>query len=77
MVAKLTAKLTPKRIGTGLVLGGLCLALGACGVRGSLDPPSAAKASGTAKSAEAAATGPASAAPPKPHEGFILDPLLR
>jgi predicted small lipoprotein YifL len=71
------AKLTPRSIGTGLVVAGLCLGLAACGVRGSLDPPSAAKASGTAKSAEAAGTQPDSAAPPKPHEGFILDPLLR
>jgi len=59
------------------MISGLCLSLGACGVRGSLDPPPDAKAAGTAKSAEAAGTGPGSAAPPKPHEGFILDPLLR
>ena len=51
--------------------------LGACGVRGSLDPPPSAKASGTAKSAEAAGTQPDSAAPPKPHDTFVLDPLLR
>jgi predicted small lipoprotein YifL len=76
-MAKLTPRLTSKRIGMGLALAGLCLGLAACGVRGSLDPPSAAKATGTAKSAEAAATGPDSAAPPKPHEGFVLDPLLR
>jgi predicted small lipoprotein YifL len=55
----------------------LALSVGACGVRGSLDPPPSAKAAGTAKSAEAAGTQPDSAAPPKPHEGFILDPLLR
>jgi predicted small lipoprotein YifL len=63
------------------VIVGLCLGLGvglaACGVRGSLDPPPDAQASGTAKSAEAAGTGPDSAAPPKPHDGFVLDPLLR
>jgi hypothetical protein len=46
-------------------------------VRGALDPPPDAKANGTAKSAESAGTQPDSAAPPKPHEGFILDPLLR
>jgi hypothetical protein len=46
-------------------------------VRGSLDPPPSAKATGTAKSAEASGTQPDSAAPPKPHDGFILDPLLR
>lgn len=56
---------------------GLGLGLGACGVRGSLDPPPEAKVDGTAKSAESAGTQPGSAAPPKPHEGFILDPLLR
>ncbi len=69
--------LTPRSISAGLVIAGLCLGLAACGVRGSLDPPPQAKASGTAKSAEAAGTQPDSAAPPKPHEGFILDPLLR
>jgi predicted small lipoprotein YifL len=70
-------RLKPSRIGAGLLIAGLCFGLGACGVRGSLDPPPDAKAAGTAKSAEAAGTGPDSAAPPKPHEGFILDPLLR
>jgi hypothetical protein len=40
-------------------------------------PAASAKAAGTAKSAEASGTQPDSAAPPKPHEGFILDPLLR
>jgi predicted small lipoprotein YifL len=58
-------------------MAGLCLGLAACGVRGSLDPPPAAQAAGTATSAEAAGTQPGSAAPPKPHDGFILDPLLR
>ena len=61
----------------GLALAAICLALGACGVRGSLEPPPSAKASGTAKSAAASGTQPDSAAPPKPHESFILDPLLR
>ncbi|MEI9900761.1 MAG: hypothetical protein WDN31_12280 [Hyphomicrobium sp.] len=50
---------------------------GGCGVRGSLDPPPSAAAAGTAKSASASGTQPDSAAPPKPHQGFILDPLLR
>jgi predicted small lipoprotein YifL len=68
---------TPKATIAALVAAGLCLGLGACGVRGSLDPPPSAKAAGTAKSAEAAGTQPESAAPPKPHDGFILDPLLR
>jgi len=69
--------LTPKATIAALVAAGLCLGLGACGVRGSLDPPPSAAASGTAKSAEASGTQPDSAAPPKPHDGFILDPLLR
>ena len=80
-VEDMLVSLTPRSIGAGLVIAGLCLGLGlglsACGVRGSLDPPPGAKAAGTAKSAEAAGTQPDSAAPPKPHEGFILDPLLR
>jgi predicted small lipoprotein YifL len=71
------ATLTPKAMLAALVAGGLCLGLGACGVRGSLDPPPSAKAAGTAKSAEASGTQPDSAAPPKPHESFVLDPLLR
>jgi predicted small lipoprotein YifL len=58
-------------------VGGLTLAVAGCGVRGSLDAPPHAQAAGTAKSAEAAGTQPGSAAPPKPHESFILDPLLR
>ncbi|MFA5901101.1 MAG: hypothetical protein WC829_18530 [Hyphomicrobium sp.] len=69
--------LTPKAMFAALLAAGLCLGFGGCGVRGSLDPPPSAKAAGTAKSAEAAGTQPDSAAPPKPHEGFILDPLLR
>lgn len=52
-------------------------ALAGCGVKGPLDPPAQAKAEGEAKSAEAAAAGQNSAAPPKPHEPFVLDGLLR
>jgi len=48
-----------------------------CGVRGSLEAPQAAKASGTATSPEDADPGEGSAAGPKPHRGFILDGLLR
>jgi predicted small lipoprotein YifL len=48
-----------------------------CGVKGPLEPPPGAKAAGTAKSAEAADPGKNSDAPPKPHESFLLDPLLR
>lgn len=62
---------------TGALAALLALSLAGCGVRGSLEAPAEAKAAGTAKSPEAAATGSNSAAPPKPHEGFILDGLLR
>ncbi len=48
-----------------------------CGVKGPLEPPPGAKASGTAKSADAVDPGKNSDAPPKPHESFLLDPLLR
>ncbi len=48
-----------------------------CGVRGPLEPPPQAAAEGAVKSAEAGAAGENSAAKPKPHEDFILDPLLR
>jgi predicted small lipoprotein YifL len=51
--------------------------LGACGVKGALQPPPEAKADGTAKSADSADAGDNSAAKPKPHDNFILDPLLR
>lgn len=62
----------------GLVVVALAaMPLAACGKRGPLDPPAVAKAEGEAKSAEAADAGENSAAPPKPHEPFILDGLLR
>jgi len=61
----------------GLVMAALGLSLSACGVRGPLEPPPAAEATGTARSAEAHDPGPDSEAPRKKHEGFILDPLLR
>ena len=51
--------------------------VGACGTRGALEAPAEAKAEGEAKSAQAADPGTNSAAKPKPHEPFILDPLLR
>lgn len=60
-----------------LALGFAAGGLGACGVKGALEPPPLAKAEGEAKSADSADAGANSAAKPKPHEGFILDPLLR
>ncbi len=64
---------------TAAVLAVAAAGLSACGVKGPLEPPggSAAVASGEAKSAESADPGSNSAAPKKPHEPFILDPLLR
>lgn len=66
-----------RQIGIGVMLAGLAFGLAACGVRGSLDAPPSAKAAGTARSAEASGTQPDSAAPRKPHEGFILDGLIQ
>lgn len=68
---------TFKVIRVGLVMAALGLSLSACGVRGALDPPPDAKATGATRSAEAQDPGPNSEAPRKKHEGFILDPLLR
>lgn len=64
-------------IKTSAVLILMTLLLAGCGVKGSLDAPAEAKASGTATSAASSDAGTNSAAPPKPHRGFILDGLLR
>ena len=53
----------------------LALTLAGCGVRGSLDAPSAAGASETATAVSG--QGKAEGAAPKAHKGFILDGLLR
>ncbi len=53
------------------------LGFAGCGVKGPLEAPEEAKAAGDAKSAEAADPGPHSEAPQKPHDSFLLDPLLR
>lgn len=60
-----------------LLVAGCALALGACGIKGPLEPPAAASETGTAKSAEAGASGENTAAKPKPHEPFILDGIIR
>lgn len=59
------------------LVGAACASFGGCGVKGPVEPPPAAKAAGDAKSPNAQAAGQNSDAPPKPHESFILDPLLR
>lgn len=55
----------------------LATLLAGCGVRGSLEAPSQAKAEGTATSPAAQGTAEDSAGPQKPHRPFILDGLLR
>jgi predicted small lipoprotein YifL len=52
-------------------------AVAGCGVRGNLETPPEAKATGAATSPEAADAGANSAVKPKPHKEFILDGLLR
>jgi predicted small lipoprotein YifL len=57
-----------------------CLLLAGCGVRGALQAPkssaSGAPATTTTATAESGQNKPENAAP-KPHQGFILDGLLR
>ena len=56
----------------------VAVAVSGCGVKGALQPPPEATVAGEAtKSADAADPGSNSVVKPKPHEGFILDPLLR
>jgi predicted small lipoprotein YifL len=55
-----------------LVAGG---GLAGCGVKGSLEPPAAAKADPTAKSDSG--QGKAEGEAPKPHRDFLLDGLIR
>jgi predicted small lipoprotein YifL len=55
----------------------LAAVLGGCGVKGALEAPPEAKASGTATSPEAADPGKDSVVQAKPHKPFILDGLLR
>lgn len=55
----------------------LCgLVLAGCGVRGSLEYPKEANAQKNKASADSG-QGKAAGAAPKPHQGFILDGLLR
>ena len=58
-----------------LTVSALALALGGCGVRGSLETPAEAKADATAEAHSG--QGKPEGAAPKPHKGFILDGLLR
>lgn len=55
----------------------LAVPLAGCGVRGSLDAPPEAKATGTVVSPDAKGTAEASAGPKKEHRPFVLDGLLR
>jgi predicted small lipoprotein YifL len=64
-----------KRVKLSAVLAAVALALGGCGVRGSLDMPPEAKADVTAKADSA--QGKPEGATSRPHKEFILDGLLR
>ena len=57
------------------LLAGVAVAAG-CGVRGSLELPDEQKATETTAKADSGQNKPEGAAP-KPHQGFILDGLLR
>jgi predicted small lipoprotein YifL len=59
------------------LFGAVGLGFAGCGVKGPLEPPPEAKMTGQAKSPDAQDPGSNSDAPKKPHEGFVLDPLLR
>jgi predicted small lipoprotein YifL len=71
------AQLRIRSLITVALLGAVGLGFAGCGVKGPLEPPPGAKLTGEAKSPEAQDPGSNSDAPKKPHEGFILDPLLR
>lgn len=58
-----------------LVASALAFTLSACGVRGGLESPQAAKAETTADAQSG--EGKPEGAAPKPHKGFVLDGLLR
>jgi len=60
-----------------LLIAAVSLAVAGCGVRGSLEAPPEAKATGTATSPEDQDPGPNSSGPEKEHRPFILDGLLR
>jgi predicted small lipoprotein YifL len=57
------------------LLAAALLALGGCGVRGSLETPPEGKSEATAEANSG--QGKPEGAAPKPHKGFILDGLLR
>jgi predicted small lipoprotein YifL len=64
-----------KRVKLSIVLAGVAIGLGGCGVRGSLETPTEAKADVTAKADSG--QGKPEGATSKPHKDFILDGLLR
>jgi predicted small lipoprotein YifL len=66
---------TSLAVAAALVVG---LALTGCGKKGALDAPSAAVGSASSQTAQAdSGQGKPAGATPKPHQGFILDGLLR
>ena len=64
-----------KRVKLSIILATVALGLVACGVRGSLESPPAAKTDVTAKADSG--QGKPEGATPKPHKDFVLDGLLR
>ena len=75
MMTRLSAK--PVLTAAAIVMAAMLVS--ACGLKGPLEPPGGKVSSeqGEGKSSEAADPGSNSGVKPKPHEGFILDPLLR
>ena len=73
----MVARLRPKYWIAAAVAVSFAAIAGGCGVRGPLDPPPGAQAAGEVRAPDAADPGSTSVAPPKPHEPFVLDPLLR
>ncbi len=61
-----------------LALGAGSIVLAGCGTRGALDPPSGAAGPAPQNTAQAdSGQGKKEGDAPKPHQGFILDSLLR
>jgi predicted small lipoprotein YifL len=53
------------------------LALAGCGIRGALEPPPDSQATTDTTASADSGQGKAQNAAPKPHQGFILDGLIR
>jgi predicted small lipoprotein YifL len=60
-----------------IAIAATALVLGACGVRGPLDPPASAQPADLGKAQADSGQGKKQDDAQKPHQGFILDGLLR